>query len=63
MDGTLSQVKPKKQAIRTGLTLYPEDRRIASELAHRRYDGNVALLVRNLLRDEWKREQAKAEAA
>ena len=63
MELTVSPSEAKQKVERTGVTLYPQDRKIANELANRRYEGNVALLIRNLIRAEWEREEEKAQAA
>lgn len=53
----------KESVTRMGLALYPADRRIAEELAERHHGGNIARLVRTLLRDAWSRESRKEEQA
>ena len=39
--------------VRRGISLDPEDDRIAQELAERFHGGNISRLIRFLLRDEW----------
>jgi len=48
--------EPKETVIRMGLSLTPTDRRIADELAEKHHGGNIARLVRTLLRDAWTKE-------
>jgi hypothetical protein len=60
---TKEAVAEKESITRMGLALYPADRRIAEELAERHHGGNIARLVRTLLRDAWKQESEKEEQA
>lgn len=48
----------KEPVMRMGLSLTPTDRKIADELAEKHHGGNIARLVRTLLRDAWQKEQA-----
>ena len=55
------KVKPSDATvykIRFGVSVDPEEYRIAQELAMKKHGDNVSRLVRHLLRSEWEREQA-----
>jgi hypothetical protein len=52
--------EPKANVTRMGLSLYPEDRRIAEALSERHHGGNVARLIRTLLREAWNKEGQQA---
>jgi hypothetical protein len=47
---------------RRGVSLDPEEDRMAQELANRYHGDNVSRLLRHLIRAEWEREQEKAVA-
>lgn len=46
-------------ATRRGVSLTPEDDRIAREMAERHHGGNISRLIRRLLRDAWAIEQTR----
>jgi hypothetical protein len=58
MEVKTAPAETKQPVMRMGLSLEPTDRKIAEELAEKHHGGNIARLVRTLLRDAWTKEQA-----
>lgn len=58
----LEKIEAPARKVQRGISLDPEDDRIAQELAAKNHGDNISRLIRHLLRDAWDRE-TKASAA
>lgn len=52
----IPKVEETAKKVQRGISLDPEDDRIAQELAAKSHGDNISRLIRHLLRDAWDRE-------
>ena len=58
----LKKIEEPVRKVQRGISLDPDDDRIAQELAAKSHGDNISRLIRHLLRDAWDRETKSVAA-